>query len=340
MWLIAGLGNPGGEYAGTRHNLGFAVVELLGRRWKIELDRHGFDARYGKGADWKNVSAETGLLAVQGPKAEALVQRLADRDVTRILYYHFAQGGVAGVPCFISRTGYTGEDGFELYAPAAQIETLWHALMDAGKNDGIRPIGLGARDTLRLEAALPLYGSELDPSVNPFEARLAWAVDFRNDAFAGREALLRQKREGEQNRREPHPVNHALHTRGRQTVPFPQNQQGVERSLDRGADGKFLDVGKLNLIPASQFFNEQPGFGAGGVGFKIVVLAAEHIRNPCLFNTLPHIKSLHSAGRREKFNSLHFPETENGRGFDSHSGASCNYSANLSLKDATSQVLS
>jgi aminomethyltransferase len=144
---------------------------------------------HGKGADWKNVSAETGLLAVQGPKAEALVQRLADRDVTGVLYYHFTRGAVAGVPCLISRTGYTGEDGFELYAPAAQLEALWHALMGAGKDDGIQPVGLGARDTLRLEMKFALYGNDIDETTNPLEAGLGWVVKPAKGEFVGRKAI-------------------------------------------------------------------------------------------------------------------------------------------------------
>ena len=144
---------------------------------------------HGKGADWKNVSAETGLLAVQGPMAEALVQRLADRDVTGVLYYHFARGAVAGVPCLISRTGYTGEDGFELYAPAARLETLWHALMEAGKGDGIQPIGLGARDTLRLEMKFALYGNDIDETTNPLEAGLGWVVKPPKGEFIGRKPI-------------------------------------------------------------------------------------------------------------------------------------------------------
>jgi aminomethyltransferase len=143
----------------------------------------------GGGGGWTNVSAETGLLAVQGPKAELLVQRLADKDVTRVLYYHFAQGAVAGVPCLISRTGYTGEDGFELYAPAARLETLWHALMEAGKRDGIQPIGLGARDTLRLEMKFALYGNDIDETTNPLEAGLGWVVKPVKGDFIGRDAI-------------------------------------------------------------------------------------------------------------------------------------------------------
>ena len=113
----------------------------------------------GSNPRWRNVSDETGLLAVQGPRAEGLVQRLAAGDVMRVPYYHFIRGTVAGVPALISRTGYTGEDGFELYVPAARLEELWHVLLDAGRPDEIQPIGLGARDTLRLEMKFALYGT-------------------------------------------------------------------------------------------------------------------------------------------------------------------------------------
>ena len=141
------------------------------------------------GAQWKNVSAETGLLAVQGPKAEGLVQRLADRDVTGIHYYHFAQGAVAGVKAIISRTGYTGEDGFELYVQASRTEDLWHALLEAGRADGIQPIGLGARDTLRLEMKFALYGNDIDETTSPLEAGLGWVVKSAKWDFVGRAAI-------------------------------------------------------------------------------------------------------------------------------------------------------
>ena len=144
---------------------------------------------HGTGAEWRNVSAETGLLAVQGPRAEGLVQRLADRDVTRVPYYRFVSGKVSGVPCVISRTGYTGEDGFELYAPAAGLEALWNGLMQTGKGDGIQPIGLGARDTLRLEMKFALYGNDIDETTNPLEAGLGWVVKPAKGEFIGRGAI-------------------------------------------------------------------------------------------------------------------------------------------------------
>src|ERR1700730_567535 len=146
-------------------------------------------AEGGRGGGWTNVSEATGLLAVQGPRAEGLVQRLADQDVTRVPYYHFVSGTIAGVPCLISRTGYTGEDGFELYAPAPRMEALWQVLMDAGKGDGIQPIGLGARDTLRLEMKFALYGNDIDETTNPLEAGLGWVVKPAKGEFIGRGAI-------------------------------------------------------------------------------------------------------------------------------------------------------
>jgi aminomethyltransferase len=140
-------------------------------------------------ARWTNVSDRTGLIAVQGPRAESLVGRLADRDVTAIRYYHFARGSVAGVPTLISRTGYTGEDGFELYTAAGDTERLWRGLMTAGAADGVAPIGLGARDTLRLEMRYALYGNDIDQTTNPLEAGLGWVVKPGKGDFIGRAAI-------------------------------------------------------------------------------------------------------------------------------------------------------
>src|SRR2546422_789296 len=129
-----------------------------------------------------------------GPEAEALLAPLTPVGVAMIPYYHFAEGKVAGVQCFISRTGYTGEDGFELYCRAADAETLWHALVGAGRAE---PCGLGARDTLRLEAGYPLYGSDIDAAVTPYEAGLGWIVKLEKGAdFTGLAALKRQKLAG------------------------------------------------------------------------------------------------------------------------------------------------
>jgi aminomethyltransferase len=153
-----------------------------------------------RGALWRNVSAETALIAVQGPRAEAVVGRLADRDVAAIGYYRFATGAVAGARALMSRTGYTGEDGFELYVGAADATRLWQALLEAGAGDGARPIGLGARDTLRLEMRYALYGNDIDQTTNPIEAGLGWVVKLAKGEFVGRKAIERVKTEGPRRR--------------------------------------------------------------------------------------------------------------------------------------------
>lgn len=138
----------------------------------------------------RDISDETALLAVQGPGAEALVASLTSLPVAGIPYYHFATGTVAGVQCFVSRTGYTGEDGFEMYCRNADATKVWGAVTGRGAE----PCGLGARDTLRLEAGLPLYGNDIDDTTTPFEAGLGFIVKLDKDApFTGQAKLKRQK---------------------------------------------------------------------------------------------------------------------------------------------------
>ena len=141
-------------------------------------------------------SDEFGLLALQGPRASAILSRLTDLDLDGIGYYRFAEGRVAGVEAIVSRTGYTGEDGFELYVPAAGAAGLWDALMEAGEGDGLIPAGLGARDSLRLEVGYALYGNDLDEEHTPLESALAWITKLDGDDFLGKAALLRQKEAG------------------------------------------------------------------------------------------------------------------------------------------------
>src|SRR3989475_4945190 len=155
---------------------------------------HVVHQKRGANVRLRNVSDETGLLAVQGPQTEALVAPLTPVGIGMIPYYHFAEGKVAGVQCFISRTGYTGEDGFELYCRAGDLEALWHALVGAGRAE---PCGLGARDTLRLEAGYPRCGNGIDDTVTPYEAGLGWIVKLeKGAAFTGLAALKRQRLEG------------------------------------------------------------------------------------------------------------------------------------------------
>ena len=141
-------------------------------------------------------SAEIALLALQGPKAQAILERVTDTELDAIGFYRFAEGEVAGRDAVISRTGYTGEVGFELYLPAGDARAVWRALLEAGEPDGLVPAGLGARDSLRLEVGYILYGNDLDERHTPLEAGLGWVVKLGKGDFIGREALARQKEEG------------------------------------------------------------------------------------------------------------------------------------------------
>jgi aminomethyltransferase len=154
----------------------------------LEAHRAGFDCTM------TDVSDVTALLAVQGPEAPSIVAALASLPLDGIKYYWFVEGQVAGVPCIISRTGYTGELGFELYFDAAQAGTVWAAIMAGGR---VTPCGLGCRDTLRLEAGMSLYGNELDDRTTPLEAGLNWLVKLgKAEPFLGKDVLLRQHSEG------------------------------------------------------------------------------------------------------------------------------------------------
>jgi aminomethyltransferase len=143
-----------------------------------------------------NQSDATALLALQGPESLAILQPLTGEDLSAIRYYHCTPGMVDGINCIISRTGYTGEDGFELYCAPVDVVKLWNDLLAAGKQHGLLPAGLGARDTLRLEAGYCLYGHELDEQTNPLEANLGWTVKLDKGDFIGHDALLKVKEEG------------------------------------------------------------------------------------------------------------------------------------------------
>jgi aminomethyltransferase len=140
-----------------------------------------------------NASSRYALIAIQGPKAEAILQRLTGIELPAIKYYWFANGEVSGVRVTVSRTGYTGEDGFEIFVPPAQAEQVWNALLEAGVADGLKPCGLGARDTLRLEASMRLCGSDMDEQTTVIEAGLGWIVGWKKGEFIGSEVLRAQK---------------------------------------------------------------------------------------------------------------------------------------------------
>ena len=171
----------------------------------------------------ENVSEAYAQIAIQGPRSEVVLQRLTDCELGEIRFYHFKPDVmVAGVNTIVSRTGYTGEDGFEIYLPAEYAAMLWEKLMEAGKEDGLVPAGLGARDTLRFEAALPLYGQEISRDISPLEAGLGKFVKLDKEGFIGKEALVNQKEKGVQ----------------RKLVGFEMLDRGIPRShYDVQADG-------------------------------------------------------------------------------------------------------
>jgi len=143
-----------------------------------------------------NTSSRYALIALQGPLARQVMQRLSNVDLAGIKYYWFAHGEIAGVRGTLSRTGYTGEDGFEVFVPPHQAVTVWDAILEAGRDEEIVPAGLGARDTLRLEAAMRLYGNDIDDTTTVLDADLEWIIGWNKGDFLGRQALADQKARG------------------------------------------------------------------------------------------------------------------------------------------------
>lgn len=194
-------------YAGLLNEQGGFVDDVVAYRFSPE---HIFicvnASNAAKDFEWMKSNAKTvkpvnrsedyAQIAVQGPKAFALVQRLANKPLDGVGTYRFTTGQVAGADCIISRTGYTGEDGFELYCPPAKAEGLWFALLEAGKGDGCIPAGLGARDSLRTEMKFALYGNDIDAEHTPLEAGLGWIVKMDKADFIGKAALEAQKAKG------------------------------------------------------------------------------------------------------------------------------------------------
>ncbi|MCA9880109.1 MAG: glycine cleavage system aminomethyltransferase GcvT [Thermomicrobiales bacterium] len=154
------------------------------------------EARPRLDVDVRDVSAELGMIAIQGPKALEIVGSVTDDPLGNLEPFSCARANVAGIPVLAARTGYTGEDGFEFYVPQQATAALWDALMAAGEPLGLAPIGLGARDTLRLEARMPLYGNELADDISPLEAGVGWAVKLNKGDFVGRDAIAKMKADG------------------------------------------------------------------------------------------------------------------------------------------------
>lgn len=182
----------------------------------------------------KNVSSAYAQLAIQGPQAQTILQKLVKDDLNELEFYHFKNNmGVGGISVMVSRTGYTGEDGFELYFASSDGPKMWDMLLEAGKDEGIVPAGLGARDTLRFEAVLPLYGQEIDKDITPLEAGLGFCVKFTKNDFIGKDALANQKADGLK----------------RKTAGFEMVERGIPRShYDVYADGK-----KIGYVTTGSF---------------------------------------------------------------------------------------
>ena len=141
-------------------------------------------------------SSRYALIAIQGPAAREVLQPLTGVDLAGIKYYWFGHGEVANARAIVSRTGYTGEDGYEIFVPPAMADRVWQAILESGRSADVIPCGLGARDTLRLEASMRLYGNDIDETTTALEADLGWIVGWKKDAFIGREPLVAQKEKG------------------------------------------------------------------------------------------------------------------------------------------------
>ena len=236
------------------------------RAWEHIVDQKG-----GINVRLKDISSEVGLLAVQGPRAQELLQPLAAMPLGEIAYYHFDVGKIAGAQCFVSRTGYTGEDGFELYCRERDTVALWDAITAAGA----QPIGLGARDSLRLEMGYALYGNEIDDTITPLEAGLGWIVKLDKGApFLGQDTLRAQKQRGVTRRL----VGFRLEGRGFPRHGYPVFHEGREVDIVRsGTLSPSLGMGiGTTYLPAA----------AANAGTKFEVacrgerLAAEAVKLP------------------------------------------------------------
>jgi aminomethyltransferase len=196
------------QYSALMHPKGSAVDDCVVHRWTEEryficvnaanTDRD-FDwiiEHNSVGAEVRNASSEYSQLALQGPRASEIVSKVTDASVAGLNYYWFCGTRCCGVEGLLARTGYTGEDGFEFYFPPGDSEKVWNTLMEAGRPEGLVPAGLGARNTLRLEAGYPLYGHELDEETTLLEANLGWIAKLEKGEFIGRDVLLEQQAQG------------------------------------------------------------------------------------------------------------------------------------------------
>jgi len=213
----------------------------------IEKDWNWISSHNTFGVEMKNISERTSLLAVQGPKALDTLQKLTDIKLADIPYYHFAKGRFNGVDnVLISNTGYTGAGGFEVYFENETAEKMWDAIFAAGAEFGIKPVGLGARDTLRLEMGFCLYGNDIDDTTSPIEAGLGWITKF-NKEFIDKSVLLEQKEKGV----------------SRKLVGFEMIERGIPRQHYKIADAGGNEIGEVTS--GTQSPSLQKGIGMGYV---------------------------------------------------------------------------
>lgn len=232
----------------------------------IEKDWHWLNEHNREGALLENASDRTAQLAVQGPEAARTLQKLTDIDLRGVAYYHFVTGALAGVEnMIISATGYTGAGGFELYLPVRDAVKTWKALMETGQEYGIKPIGLAARDTLRLEMGFCLYGNDIDDTTSPIEAGLGWITKFTDgNDFIDRERLLQQKTDGVR----------------RRLVGFTMVERGIPRQGYEILDSDGKKIGQVTSGTMSPMM--KTGIGMGYVEREHSVPGKEiliHIRN-------------------------------------------------------------
>jgi aminomethyltransferase len=237
------------------HRMGESDYFICVNAANTDKDFEWLVAHNSMGAELANVSSQYSQLALQGPRAAAILSKVTDLDLASIRTYWFAPGRCCGVEGILARTGYTGEDGFEFYFSPEHSEHVWNVLLEAGKDEGLQPAGLGARNTLRLEAAYALYGHELDENTTLLEANLGWICKLDKGDFLGRDVLVRQREQGV----------------GKKLVGFEMAEPGIARDgyavwidgekvgrVTSGSPAPFLkkNIGLAYVPPAAA----QPGF--------------------------------------------------------------------------------
>ena len=263
-----------------RQPFAYLVVCNASNRSKVvaQLEGHRGDAAN----HLRDRTLDTAMIAIQGPRAWETLQPLFNQPLEPLRYYHLTMGRLLDrIDTVISRTGYTGEDGFELIVSARAVQEVWDALMESGRPQGILPCGLGARDTLRLEAAMPLYGHELSESINPYSAGLGWAVKLDKGEFVGREALRARKSH-------PGPTRVGLVLEGRRIARQGATVLGDDQEVGQVTSGTFAP--SLQLSVAMALVDPR----AAAVGTELSVDIRGH-REDARVVALPFYKRTHRA---------------------------------------------